>query len=220
MSTVVIRCARAPLPIALSELSVTAVADRPTGADIDELLPVIDVDGLPRIIVVGDDGALAAALTHLMRIERLDVPLGYVPDERGYGARRYTTGTGVQAAARALRGKPRETPLIRDDTGTALIGRAVIVGPDGQRFDGEAYVDDTPIVRGRAWQVDIAANPTMPGLSGRSRQSRWRKSAWVEGRAVQLGTAGATVIRNGVPGDRPVKRVAFYRHHQPWLLLH
>jgi hypothetical protein len=204
----------------LSELSVAAVAARPTAADIAELLPVIDVDGLPRIIVVGDDAALAAALTHLMRIERLDVPLGYVPDERGYGARRYKTDTGVQAAGRALRGTPREIPLIRDDAGTALIGRATIVGLDGQQFEGEAYVDDTPIVRGRALRVDVAANPAMPGLSARSRQGRWRGSAWVEGRAMQLGTAGATVIRNGVPGERPVQRVAFYRHHQPWLLLH
>jgi hypothetical protein len=220
LSTVVIRCARAPLPISLSELSITTVATAPVAADIDELLPVIDVDGLPRIIVVGDDAALAAALTHLMRVERLDVPLGYVPDEREYGARRYKTGTGAQAATRALRGDPTETPLIRDDTGTALIGRATVVGPDGHPFEGEAYVDDTPIVRGRASQVDITANPAMPGLSARSRSGRRRKSAWVEGRAMQLGTTGAIVVRNGVPGERPVKRVAFYRHHQPWLLLH
>jgi len=220
VSTVVLRCADAPVPIALSDLPLTPVSARPTGSDVDELFPVLDVDALPRIIVVGDDADLAAVLTHLMRIERLDIPLGYIPDERSYGSRRYRTGTGAAAAKRLLKGRPLATPLIRDDTGTALIGRATVTGVDHERFEGEAYVDDTVVFRGKAKELHITANLTMPGLSARVCNGRWRTRGWIEGRALQLGTAGAIVTRNGVPGDRPQRRVAFYRHHEPWLLIH
>ena len=40
---------------------------------------------------------------------------------------------------------------------------------------------------------------------------------WVSGRAAQLGTAGARVIRDGVEGPRTVKRSSFYRHTTGWL---
>jgi hypothetical protein len=39
----------------------------------------------------------------------------------------------------------------------------------------------------------------------------------VTGRAAQLGTTGARVERDGVPGPREVKRSTFYRHTQGWL---
>lgn len=218
MSTVVLRCADAPVPIALANETAAAVSARPTADEIDELLPVLDVDSLPRIIVLGDDAALAAVLTHLMRVERLDVPLGFVPPERTHGSRCYHTGSGSVAAKRLLRGAPQETPLIRDDTGTALIGRAVVTGPDDEKIEGEAYVDETLLFRGKAVELQIAANVSGPGLSARVRTGI-RKHPWVEGRAVQLGTSGAVVSRNGTTGDRVLKRVSFYRHDKPWLLI-
>ncbi|MCV7072782.1 peptidase M50, partial [Mycobacterium rufum] len=36
-------------------------------------------------------------------------------------------------------------------------------------------------------------------------------------RAAQLGTTGALVERDGVPGARPVRRSTFYRHTEGWL---
>ena len=38
-----------------------------------------------------------------------------------------------------------------------------------------------------------------------------------DGRAVQLGTTGARVVRDGVAAPREVKRSAFYRHVTGWL---
>jgi hypothetical protein len=40
---------------------------------------------------------------------------------------------------------------------------------------------------------------------------------WVAGRAAQLGTTGAVVLRDGVPVPRPARRSTFYRHTQGWL---
>jgi hypothetical protein len=40
---------------------------------------------------------------------------------------------------------------------------------------------------------------------------------WVAGRAAQLGTDSAIVVRDGVTGPRPVRRSTFYRHTEGWL---
>jgi hypothetical protein len=68
---------------------------------------------------------------------------------------------------------------------------------------------------GQAGGVRIEPMPSMPGLRaaviGRGRRR------WVSGRAAQLGTHGATVIRDGVPAAKPVRRSTFYRHTEGWL---
>jgi hypothetical protein len=45
----------------------------------------------------------------------------------------------------------------------------------------------------------------------------WGRHDWVAGRAAQLGTTGARVVRDGVDGKREVKRSTFYRHTTGWL---
>ncbi|MGB3523668.1 MAG: peptidase M50, partial [Mycobacterium sp.] len=42
---------------------------------------------------------------------------------------------------------------------------------------------------------------------------------WVAGRAAQLGTTGALVVRDGSYSSRTVKRSTFYRHIEDWLLV-
>ncbi|MCA2261185.1 peptidase M50, partial [Mycobacterium avium] len=37
--------------------------------------------------------------------------------------------------------------------------------------------------------------------------------------AAQLGSTGATVLRDGVPAARPARRSAFYRNIEGWLLV-
>jgi len=44
-----------------------------------------------------------------------------------------------------------------------------------------------------------------------------RPTRWVSGRAAQLGTDAALVVRDGVPAPRPVRRSTFYRHTEGWL---
>jgi len=43
--------------------------------------------------------------------------------------------------------------------------------------------------------------------------------ARVAGRAAQLGTTGATVVRDGTDASKIVRRSTFYRHTQGWLLV-
>ncbi|MBF6214985.1 hypothetical protein IU433_14600 [Nocardia puris] len=218
LSTHVVRCDGAPVPIALAALPTTQTAALPDPAVIDELLPVLAADSLPRLIVLGEDAGLAAVLTHLMRTERLHVEIGYVPVDKTYGSRAYETGTGNAAAKRAIEGKARETPLIRDDTGKVLIGRATLNGVEGAKLEGEAYVDDTLLFTGKVTAMHVSPTLHMPGVRA-TVEKGMRKRRWVEGRAAQLGTVGAVVTRDGITTERPVPRSTFYRHHEPWLLV-
>ena len=166
-------------------------------ADLD-----VALDGVRRLVVVGSDADLAAVLSRLMRKELLDVEVAHVST--------------WLSARRAVSGAARRIPLIRDDTGTALVGAALWLPPAGQAtIHGEAVVDDTVLFDGEVAGVRIEPSAHMPGL--RATVLRGRRRHWVTGRAVQLGTTGACVVRDGVPGAREVKRSTFYRHTTGWL---
>ncbi|MBH0778121.1 hypothetical protein IT779_17720 [Nocardia sp. NEAU-351] len=218
LSTHVLRCDGAPVPIALSALPTTQTAAIPETSVVDTLLPVLAADSLPRLIVLGDDAALAAVLTHLMRTERLHVEIGYVPVDKTYGSRAYETGTGNAAAKRAIEGRATETPLIRDDTGTVLVGRATITGVDNSRLEGEAYVDDSLLFRGKVNAMLVSPTLHLPGVRAGIHKGL-RKRRWIEGRAAQLGSPAALVTRDGIRGERPVPRSSFYRHDESWYLV-
>lgn len=218
LSTHVLRCDGAPVPIALAALPTSSTAAIPDTTEIDELLPVLAADSLPRLIVLGDDAALATVLTHLMRTERLHVEIGYVPVEKTYGSRAYQTGTGNAAAKRAIDGKATPVPLIRDDTGQVLVGRARITGVGDEKLEGEAYVDDVQLFSGKVTAMLISPTLHQPGVRAAAPKGM-RKRRWVEGRAAQLGTPGAVVTRDGIRTERTVPRSSFYRHHEPWLLV-
>lgn len=158
-----------------------------------------------RLIVAGSDADLAAVLSRLLRADLLDVEVAHI----GTGPRSWLD------AKRAISGTARRVPLIRDDTGTALVGAAVWLPPEGAEFlHGEAVVDDTVLFDGDVAGVRIEPTPTMPGLRATLLGGRRR---WVTGRAAQLGTTGARVVRDGVAGPREVKRSTFYRHTTGWL---
>ncbi|WP_024801758.1 hypothetical protein [Nocardia sp. BMG51109] len=218
MSTHVLRCNGAPVPIALASLPTTQTSAIPETSDLDELLPVLAADSLPRLIVLGEDAGLAAVLTHLLRTDRLGVEIGYVPVDRTYGSRAYQTGTGSAAAKRALEGKPAPTPLIRDDTGQVLVGRATVHGPHGGKLEGEAYIDDFRLFTGKVGALHVSPTLDMPGLRATAVRGL-RKRRWAAGRAVQLGSPGAVVTRDGINSGRTVPRSSFYRHNEPWLLV-
>jgi hypothetical protein len=174
-------------------------------------LPVADardVDGAARryrrLIVVGSDADLAAVLTTLLRAEKLDVEIGFVAHRRG--------------ARRAVSGNAQRVPLIRDDTGQAIVGAATWRGVDGP-LHGEAVVDDTTLFDGDVAAVRIEPTGVMPGLRAAVLTGRGRPRRWVAGRAAQLGTTGAVVVRDGFAAPRPVRRSTFYRHVKGWLLV-
>jgi hypothetical protein len=155
-----------------------------------------------RLIVVGSVADLAAVLTRLLRADRLDIEIGHA--------------TGWRSARRARQGTARRVPLIRDETGQVIVGAAEWRGENGAPLLGEAVVDDTQLFDGVVGGVRIEPTSGMPGLRASVTGGRRR---WVAGRAAQLGTTGATVLRDGVPAPRIVRRSTFYRHTEGWLLV-
>ena len=159
-----------------------------------------------RLVVAGSDADLALVLSRLLRTDALDVEVAHVRPGPGRWL----------AARRAVSGAARRVPLIRDDTGTALVGTALwLPPPDASAVHGEAVVDDTVLFDGDVPAVRIEPTAALPGL--RATVLAGPRRRWVVGRAAQLGTPGAQVVRDGVTGPRPVKRSTFYRHTTGWL---
>ena len=179
----------------------------------------IDLDRYRRLIVVGNDADLAAVLTRLVRAERLDVEVAYVPRRRTTATRAYRLPAGRRAARRARWGSARRAPLIRDETGSVIVGRAGWLPPDDAPcLHGEAVVDDTVLFDGDAAEVWIEPTLGLPGLRATlNGTGPWRR--WISGRAAQLGTTGVTVVRDGVPAARTARRSTFYRNVEGWLLV-
>ncbi len=174
-----------------------------------------------RLVVVGADADLGAVLSRLLRADRLDVEVAYVPRRRTAATRVYRLPAGRRAARRARCGSARRVTLIRDETGTAVVGRACWLPVDGQRvLHGEAVVDDTALFDGDVAGVCIEPTPAMPGLRAwvkSGARGLWRRR--VAGRAVQLGSTGVAVLRDGVPAPRTARRSAFYRNVEGWSLV-
>ncbi|WP_395312206.1 peptidase M50 [Mycobacterium sp. AMU20-3851] len=177
-----------------------------------------------RVVVIGTDADLAAVLTKLMKSDRLAVEVAYVPRRRTAATRAYGLPTG-RRAARAARSRPAtRVPLIRDDSGRALAGAGLWVGQTGLEkgtppapLHGEAVVDDEVLFDGEVTAVRIEPIGTQPGLRASVLSSRMRPRRWVTGRAAQLGTPGALVVRDGDLSTRALRRSTFYRHTKGWL---
>lgn len=203
------------MPLTKTELTVLRFGDRRSPRPLAGL-PTIGIDsparldssiaqlqgGVPRLAVVGSAADLAAVLTRLMRIDRLDVEVAHVG--------------GLLSAVRAGAATARRVPLIRDDTGTVLVTAALWLPPEGSStIHGEAVADDAVLFDGSAAGIRIEPTAAMPGLRAAVLGRRPRR--WYGARAVQLGTTGARVVRDGVPGRREVRRSTFYRHTTGWL---
>jgi hypothetical protein len=218
-----------------------AVPARPGRADVDPLLAA----PLRRLVVSGTDADLAAVLVRLVRRDRLDVELAYLPtDRRSAAARIWGLPHGAAAVDLARGGGARPAPLVRDDSGGVLVGRGEIHRRAGS-MHGEVYCDGALALRGATRRVvvtpwvDAAPAPggidtvAPPGVAVRA--SRWGtlpdgrqdpvppsapagRGAAV-GRAVQVGCLPADVVHDGVEHPRPITRWAWYRHFTDWLLV-
>jgi hypothetical protein len=219
------------------------VSARPGRTELDPLLAGPD---LRRIAVAGTDADLAAVLQRLMRADRLDVELAYVPaDRRSVAARVWGLPHGPAALDLARHGTARAVPLVRDDSGGVLVGRAEVRGTGGGAVHGEVYCDEALTLRGAARRVVVTPWPHPPSSQGvrpdgavggvavragwgdRLPDGRLRAVSptarsgrgTASGRAVQLGCLPATLVHDGVPHPRPVTRWAWYRHVTDWLLV-
>jgi hypothetical protein len=176
-----------------------AVPARPAKADLDPVL----ADDPERVIVAGTDADLAAVVLRLLRAERLDIAVGFVPHRRTRASRLW--GLPADPLELALHGEPSAFPLVRDDSGGVLVGRGSL-GP----VNGEAYCDDQLALRGRAKRIEVMPDPA-GGVTGRVVRFG-RRTREFHGRAFQTGCHPTTVIHDGITHPRPVPRWTWYRH--------
>jgi hypothetical protein len=223
---VLLTCGDGAAPATFASRAV-AVAPRPERADLD---PVLAAPGLRRLVVAGTDADLAAVLVRLLRTGRLGVELAYVSAERRSAAARvWGLPAGAAAVELARHGAARAVPLVRDDAGGVLVGRAEV-----RSVHGEVYCDEVLALRGSARRLVVTPWPDGPGAVA-VRAGRWGRApdgdvrpvsptarsgrGSAAGRAVQLGCLPATLLHDGVAHPRPVTRWAWYRHVADWLLV-
>jgi hypothetical protein len=211
---VVLTCGSARWPGAGAVTVVTPVPDRPGREELDETLASLDGR---RLVVCGTDADLAAVLLRLLRTGVLGmVPVGYVPASTSSAvARLWGVPTAPSMAADvALRGKPEQVPLVRDDAGGVLVGLGVV-----RPLEGVAYCDDEVVLRGRAARLEVAPDRAL-GLVVRVEHGRLlgRRLRCAAGRAVQLGCQPTAVWRDGV-ADRTTDRWTWFRHTEDWQLI-
>lgn len=219
MTPFVLQCGRPLLPIALSSLPLTVVPEVPSRDECDAVLTELESLHAPRLIVLGTDASLAAVLTRLMRRDRLDIEVAYVAENASDASHLFRVGTGSRAAKVALSGTASPVPLIRDDAGSAVVGRAVVNGPTGI-LTGEAYVDDTRLFSGRVPGIEVSPTLELPGLKARVQGKRGLfRPRWITGRAMQLGATAAKLTKDGVAIPRETTRSTIYRHDKEWLLV-
>lgn len=192
------------VPGVLAHVPAVALPARPGKDDVD---PVLKEREPRRVIVHGDDADLASVLVRLLRRDLLHVEVAFVPAVRR-SAVAMAWELPRDAAALALDAPARPTPLIRDDTGGVLVGRGVV-----RDVEGEAYCDNTLVLRGRVRRLVAVPGPggvsALPGKGVRA----------ATGRALQIGSTGARVEVEGVPHPRPAPRWTWYRHTADWLLV-
>ena len=197
---------------------------RPGRAELDPLLAEHDPR---RLVVAGTDADLAAVLVRLLRTERLHVEVAYLPARRTPATAAWGLPTGARAAAAALDAPAGPVPLIRDDSGGVLVGRGEFAGvARGVLLRRDCWCCAGPRPgwssrRGRAGsRCAPAAGPGRPtGVPGRCPPTAATGHGSATGRAVQVGCAPATVVLDGVPHPRPVRRWSWYRHTADWLLV-
>ena len=188
-----------------------------------ELDPVLRELAARRLVVAGTDADLAAVLVRLLRRERLDVEVAYLPRGRSAAARAW--GLPRDAAALALDGVAAPVPLVRDDAGGVLVGRG-----RGAAAGRGVLRRDAGVARGRARRRrGRAATGSRCGRAARAGRPTGARAPCRPARppgaappsAGPCSSAGEpfTPVLDGVPHPRAVTRWAWYRHTADWLLV-
>jgi len=167
------------------------------------------------IVVRGPIPALAAVLTQLLKASRTaDVPVAWEP-----AGDKYST-----ALARAIgvgTGEPRDLCLVRDDHGGVLLhhGRIEAAG-DGRRSLSRrlglaAHHDDIKVADGEITRIDVRPDwEAVDTISVTVMTLPLRPTRQTSGRALQMASDPARIIRDGVPYPRPVTRWTWYADHR------
>jgi hypothetical protein len=161
--------------------------------------------------VRGSVPALAAVLTVLLKAERTAlVPVAWEPtdDKASVGlARDIGVGTG----------ESRDLCLVRDDHGGVLLhhGRVEAAG-DGRRslsrrLGLQAHHDDIKVADGEITRIDVRPDWRAVDTIGVTVMTLpLRPTRQTSGRALQVASDPARIVRDGVPYPRPVQRWTWY----------
>ncbi len=133
-----------------------------------------------RLIVVGADADLGAVLTRLLRTDRLDVEVGYVPRRRSPATRAYRLPAGRRAAA---------SPAVTDQqpAGPASPARAAGTTHAARGSGIPVAAEATAATLGKA-PSELVGEPTFPAVATEAAGSAGASDA-----AIATGAAGPAV---------------------------
>ncbi len=163
------------------------------------------------LLVRGPVPALAAVLTTLWKAGRTaEVPVSWEPaaDKDSTGlARDLGIGTGG----------PRELTLVRDDHGGVLLHHGRIEADTGgrrslsSRIGLQAHHDDIKVADGEITRIDVRPEwQAVDTIAVTVMMLPLRPTRRTTGRALQLASDPARILRDGVPYPRPVNRWTWY----------
>jgi hypothetical protein len=173
-----------------------------------DVAPAADAD---EVRVRGPVHALSAVLEVLLKAGRTaQVPVAWEPagDKDSMGlARDLGIGTG----------EPRDLTLVRDDHGGVLLhhGRIEAAG-DGRRalsrrIGLQAHHDDIKVADGEVTRIDVRPDWNAVDTIGVTVMTQpLRPTQRTSGRALQVASDPARIVRDGVPYPRPVHRWTWY----------
>jgi hypothetical protein len=161
--------------------------------------------------VRGPVAGLAAVLTVLLKAERTAlVPVAWEPSgDKASIALARDIGVGT--------GEPRDLCLVRDDHGGVLLhhGRVEAAG-DGRRslsrrLGLQAHHDDIKVADGDITRIDVRPDWRAVDTIGVTVMVQpLRPTRQTSGRALQIASDPARIVRDGVPYPRPVHRWTWY----------
>lgn len=183
---------------------VIRVPSRPGRAEIDPLLGEYD-----RLVIMGTDADLAAVVLRLLRKDLVSgVSVGFVPSKAGSAvAALWKLPTDpAEALELARTGEAAAVPLVREDNGGVLVGRATL-----RKVHGQGYCDEEVAFDGTVRAIEVSPDPE--GIAARvTRGQLLNRTTTLRGRAFQLGCHPVSLVSDGVRHPREVTKWTWYRH--------
>jgi len=164
-----------------------------------------------RVRVRGPVHALSAVLAVLLKAGRTAVvPVAWDPaDDKDSTGLARDLGIGT--------GEPRDLSLVRDDHGGVLLHHGRIEADTGgrrslsSRLGLQAHHDDIKVADGEVTRIDVRPDWQAVDTIGVSVMSQpLRPALRTKGRALQVASDPARILRDGVPYPREVSRWTWY----------
>jgi hypothetical protein len=161
--------------------------------------------------VRGPVSGLAAVLTVLLKADRsAEVPVAWEPSPD-------PAATALAADLGIGTGEPRSLTLVRDDHGGVLLhhGRVEAAGSGrrtlSRRIGLQAHHDDLKVADGEITRIDVRPDWDAVDTIGVTVMTLpLRPTRRTSGRALQIASDPARIVRDGVPYPRPVDRWTWY----------